>query len=87
MRLQWPKSYENHKAQFPKLNFFVDHKSILHHYYIQNVKDGIQIRAYEIMKESVTHFSRFILVKTSENFKKISDSLSGKVNRIEALAK
>ena len=37
--------------------------SILRHYCIQNVKDGIQIRIYKIRKESVTHFRQFISVK------------------------
>ena len=31
-------SYENHKAQFPKLCVFVGQKSLLHHYESQNVK-------------------------------------------------
>ena len=38
------------KAQFPQLNVFVAQKSILHHYYIQNVKDGIHILVYTINK-------------------------------------
>ena len=37
------KCYENHKAVFPKLSVFSGQKSILHHDYILNVKDGIQI--------------------------------------------
>ena len=37
------KSYESHKAQFPKLSAFVGQKSTLRHYHNQNVKDGIQI--------------------------------------------
>ena len=35
------KSEENHKAQFPILSIFVGQKSILNHYYILNVIDGI----------------------------------------------
>ena len=35
---------ENCKAKFPKLSVFVGQKSILHHYYSRNVKEGIQIR-------------------------------------------
>ena len=35
----------------------VGQKQILHHYYIQNVKGGNQIRVYMINKESVAHFS------------------------------
>ena len=38
-------------AQFPKLTIIVAQKSILYHYYIQNAKDGIQIRVYTINKE------------------------------------
>ena len=57
-RLKWPKPQENHEAQFPKRSVCVGRKSILRHYYIQNVKDGIQIRVYKIKKECVTHFSQ-----------------------------
>ena len=42
------KSSENHEAQFPKCNVFIGEKSIFHHYYIQNIVDGIQIRIYKI---------------------------------------
>ena len=38
------KFLENYNAQFPKLSVYVGQKSILRHYYIHNVKDGIQIR-------------------------------------------
>ena len=31
------KSLENHKAEFPKFSVYVGQKSILCHYYIQNV--------------------------------------------------
>ena len=44
MRLKWSKSEENHEAQFPKFSVFIGQKMILHHYCIQNVKGGIQIR-------------------------------------------
>ena len=40
------KILKNDKAQFPKLSVFVGQKSILRHFYIQNVEDGIQIRIY-----------------------------------------
>ena len=57
MRLKWP----NFLRKIPKLNFFkyffVDQKSILRHYYIHNVKDEVNFRAYKINKENVTHFS------------------------------
>ena len=60
IRLKWPKSLENHKAQFRKLSVFVGQKPILRHNCIQNNEDGIQIRAYKINKESVTQFNKFI---------------------------
>ena len=66
MRLKWPKSLGNYKAQFPKLSVFVGQKFILHHYCIQNVKDGIQIQIYKINNEGVTHFSQFISVKVKK---------------------
>ena len=40
------KILRNDKAQLPKLSVFVGQKLILRHFYIQNVKDGIQIRIY-----------------------------------------
>ena len=54
------KILRNHKAYFAKLSVFVGQKSIIRHYNIQNVKDGIQIRVYKINKESSTHFGQFI---------------------------
>ena len=62
-----PKILRNHKAQFPNVNVFVSQKSIVQHYYIHNVKDGIQIRVYEISKESETHLSQFVAVKVRES--------------------
>ena len=66
---------------------FVGQKSIFHHYYIQNIKDGIQFRVYKINNESVVRFYQFISLESYEKFKKISDSISGKVKKIEARAK
>ena len=70
MRLKWPKSYENHKARFPNLSVFIGQKAILHYHYIQNVKNGIQIRFYKINNESVTHFSQFIPLKVTKIVRK-----------------
>ena len=41
VRLKYPKSLENHKAQFPMLSVFVGQKLILCHYHIQNAKNGV----------------------------------------------
>ena len=38
-------------------------------YFIQNVKDGIQIQVYNINNASVNHFSQFISVKVKKDFK------------------
>ena len=43
---------------------------MFHHYCIQNVKDGIQIRVYKINKESVTNFSQFISAKVKKHLRK-----------------
>ena len=51
--------------QFSNLIALGGEKSILSHYCIQNVKDGIQIQIYKIDKESVTHFGQFISVKVN----------------------
>ena len=60
------KSYENHKAQFPKLSVFVGQELIFRHDYIQDIKDGIQI----INKERVTHFGQLISVKVKTILRK-----------------
>ena len=72
MRLNWSKSLENrnHEAQFPKFSVFIGQKFIFRCYCIQNVKDGIQIQAYNINNECVRHFSLFILVKGKKNLRK-----------------
>ena len=47
-------------SSISRIKCFCWSKSILHHYCIQDVKDEIQVRAYTIDKESITHFSQFI---------------------------
>ena len=71
------------KLNFQNLVFFICQKSIFRRYCIQNVKDGIQIQVYNFNNESVDHFKQFISVKV----KKISGSISRKVNKMEAQAK
>ena len=58
------------KAQFPKLSIFVGQESIVCHYYIQNVKDGIHIRVHKINKERVTNSSQFISAKVTKIVRK-----------------
>ena len=55
-------------------------------YFIQNVKDGIQIPVYKINNECVTHFSQFILVKVKENLRKSQVQFRKKLRKIEAQA-
>ena len=76
------KSQENHQAEFPKFNVFIGQRSIFRRYWIQNVKDGIQIQECNITNDIANHFGQFILLKV----KKISGSISGKVKKIEARA-
>ena len=45
------------------LSVFAGQKFILHHNYIQNVEDRIQIWLYKITKERATHFVLFMPVK------------------------
>ena len=63
------KPLENHEAQFPKFSVFVSQISIFRHYWIQNVKDGIQLQVYHINNESASHFSQFISVKVKKNLR------------------
>ena len=62
---------EYHEGQCRKLSIFIGQNSMFHHYYSQNIKDGIQIRVYKINNESVTHFSQFFC-KDDEDVKKLS---------------
>ena len=69
-----------------KFCVFIDQKSIFHLYCFYNVKNGIQLPAYNINKECVNHFSQFISIKVKKNLRKISRSISGKVKKIEVEA-
>ena len=66
----------------PKLSAFIGQKSILHHYYIQNVKDRTQIRVYTINKESVTHFSQFTSVKVKKILRKSQVQYTEKLRKL-----
>ena len=76
------KSYENHEAQFPKLNAFIHQKSIFRHYCIQNVKDGIQIQVYNINTEFLTHFSQFISGKVKKHLRKSQAQFREKLRKL-----
>ena len=52
------------RGSVQKLGVFDGQKSISRLYCIQNVKDRIQSGECKINKESVTHFSKFICVRT-----------------------
>ena len=54
------------QGSISKTKCFIGQKSILRHYYIQNVKDGIQIRVYKVSKEREPHFSQFHSVKVKK---------------------
>jgi len=48
----------------------IGQKSIFRRCCIQNVKNGIQIQAYNVNNESVSHFSQSISVKVKKNLRK-----------------
>jgi len=56
---------------------------ILRHYYIQNVKDGIQIGICTINKENVTHFSQLISVKVKEMLRKSQVLIREKLKKLK----
>ena len=55
---------------------------MLLHYYSQNVKSGIQIRAYKTNKECVPHFSQFISVKRKTKLRKSQAQFRGKLRKL-----
>ena len=55
---------------------------IFRRYFIQNVKDGIQIRAHNINNEFVTHFSQFISVKVTKNLRKSQAQFRKKLRKL-----
>ena len=48
-----------------KFKCFCWPKSIFHHYYIQDIKDGIRIRVYRVNKERVTPFRQLVYFNKS----------------------
>ena len=81
------KSYENYEAQFPKLRIFIGQKSIFQHYYIQDIKDGIQIRVYTINKESVVHFASLFHLKVKKNLRKSQAQFREKLRKSRPIQK
>ena len=51
-------------------------------YCIQNVKDGIQIKVYNINNESVNNFGQFILVKVTRNLRKSQAQFREKLRKL-----
>ena len=76
------KSLKNHKAKFPNLSVFVGQKLILQHYFIQNVKNGVQTQVCTIDKETVTHLSQFILVELKKSLRKSQTQLREKLRNL-----
>ena len=60
------KSKQNHEAQFPQFSVFIGQKLVFRRYCIQNVKDRIQVQAYNINNECVNHSSQLILVEVKK---------------------
>ena len=58
------------------------HKSIVHHYCIQNAKDGIQIQVYSINNECITDLSQFISEKVKKNLRKSQAQFREKLRKL-----
>ena len=73
-----------HITAFSKLSAFVRKKSKLHHYYIQNVKDRVEVRVYTISKERVelTNFSQYISVKVEKILRKSQAQIKEKLRKL-----
>ena len=54
------------RGSISKFQYFFSQKSILRHYYFQNVKDGIQTRVYNISKDRINYSSQFISAKVKK---------------------
>ena len=57
-------------------------KSVFRRYCIQNVKDGIQIHAYNIINDSVNHSSQFISVEVKKNLRKSQAQFREKLKKL-----
>ena len=76
------KSKENREAHFPHFCAFIGQKSMFRRYCSQNVKHGIQIQAYNINNESVSHFSQLISVKVKKNVGNFQAQFREKVRKL-----
>ena len=65
-----------------KLRYFSCQKSILRHYYIQNIKDRTKIRVHKIKKRRVTRFSQFTSVTVNETLRKYQAQFREKLGRL-----
>ena len=61
---------------------FIGQKLAFRRYCIQNVKDGIQIQVYNIIKESVNHSRQFISVKVKKNLRKYQAQFQEKLRKL-----
>ena len=76
------KPQENHEAQIPKFSVFIGQKSILRHYSIQNVKNGIQIHVYNINNECLIHSSQLTLEKVKKILRKSQVQFREKLRKL-----
>ena len=66
----------------PKLSVQTGQKLIFRHYYMQNVKDGIQIQEYNINNECLSHFSQFISEKVKKNVRRSQAPFREKLRKL-----
>ena len=71
------------RLNFQTLSVFIGQKSVFRRYYIQNVKDGIQIQVNNIINESVYHSSQFISVKVKKNLRKSQAQFREKLRKLK----
>ena len=61
---------------------FIGKTSVFRRYYIQNVKDGIQIHVSNIIDESVHHSGQFISVKVKKTLRKFQAQFQEKLRKL-----
>ena len=70
------------RGSISKFSVFIGQKSVFRRYCIQNVKDGIQIQAYNINSECINHFSLLISVKVETNLRKSQAQFREKLRKL-----
>ena len=70
------------RGSISKIYYFFGQKYKFRRYFIENVKDGIQIQVCNINNESVSQFGQFISVKVKKNLRKPQAQFSEKLRKL-----